>query len=106
MKRALTFLTILFAAALNACPAQADDNVTAVIDIDNRPLAIQVADLPSCVQAIQSRINGLKNLYQDNFTVTDVIAACYARDGRLLASGRCGVKLAGQAMRLCIPEIK
>jgi hypothetical protein len=117
MRKVSLFLVLPLAVVLFAGRAHADDNttpqnattqgMTAVIDIDNRPVSIAVDDLPSCVRAVASRVNSLKILYQNNFTVTDVIGECFSHDGKLVAGGRCGVKIgSGQITRLCIPDMQ
>jgi hypothetical protein len=99
--------TVFTVSVAFASPAHADGAapVTAVIDIDNRSVSIGVDDLSSCVNAISNRINSLKMLYQDNLTATSVVAECFGHDGKLLASGRCGVKMVGQLTRLCVPAM-
>lgn len=109
-RKILPLAALLLAAIFFAAPARADDSAaqgfTAVIDIDNRSVSLQVNDLPSCLRAITERINNLKMLYQNNLTVTDVVGECFDHKGQLAASGRCGVKIAsGQITRLCIPEM-
>jgi hypothetical protein len=95
------FVTVGCASAQDAAP------ITAVIDIDNRPVAIPVSDLQSCGRAITNRIESLRSLYQNNFTVTSVVGQCFGRDGQLLAAGRCGVRPnSGQATLLCVPDVR
>jgi hypothetical protein len=102
----LIILIVLFSTEYTRAEDGVSQGVTAVIDIGNRPVAIEVDDLPSCLRVIANRINNLKMLSQDSLTAADVTGQCFGRDGRLLASGRCGVKMIGQMTRLCVPQMQ
>jgi len=107
MTKILPLLALLFALVPFTAHAEDTDAVTAIIDIDNHTISITVDDLASCKNAIANRINSLKAIYQNNFTVSTVIGQCYDRSGQLLASGACGVKIgSGQLTRLCVPQMQ